>query len=207
MAPFLFPSNSQDSPSAFSILRATFISPPVLIFLILSIFHLPAGQDDVPRFLPPSHNLSRPPPLPGRVRRYVPPLPSTVPLPPTNPSIFSPVTIAIIAALSTHPSTSIGLSPSIHFLFFAIATAALCLIPIALHALNKVHFVSDAVIALFWLIVYAIVVHFFNLLSCGSAWNWGTITKGGMCGRWTAVIAVAFLSIVFWAITAGMVSF
>ena len=70
-----------------------------------------------------------------------------------------------------------------------------------------VHYPTDLIMFLLWIIVYGLMVSFIAPLNCGSIWAWGDITQQGNCQKWKAATAFSFLSAVFWFVSALVVCY
>ena len=70
-----------------------------------------------------------------------------------------------------------------------------------------VHYPTDLIMFLLWIIVYGLMVSFIAPLNCGSIWAWGDITQQGTCQKWKAAIVFSFLSAVFWFVSALVVCY
>lgn len=65
-----------------------------------------------------------------------------------------------------------------------------------------VHFLTDIVLFITWIVAFGILGEYIKPMSCGSIWAWSDIIKGGTCAHWKAAVAFSFLSAGFWVITA-----
>ena len=84
----------------------------------------------------------------------------------------------------------------------SILLALIWLVP---KVMGWVHYLTDFVLLLLWVVSYGLLVDFTKQFNCGSIWAFNEITKPGTCQRWMAAVAFSFLSICFWFISALVV--
>jgi hypothetical protein len=65
-----------------------------------------------------------------------------------------------------------------------------------------IHWPVDLLISIAWFVSFGLLVNFIGPLDCGSIWYWGDLTQNGLCQRWKADVAFAFLSAIFWLASA-----
>jgi len=65
-----------------------------------------------------------------------------------------------------------------------------------------VHWPIDLLLFVCWIVAFALLVNFIGPLDCGNIFYWGDITQEGVCQRWKADVAFAFLSAIFWLASA-----
>ena len=115
-----------------------------------------------------------------------------------------PATIAGLIGTYISNNKNDTTTPQTQF-YYTVAVAAismfLALLWLIPFAWSLVHYPTDTLILILWVIVYILMVNFIKPLDCGSIWDWSDITKGGTCQKWKAAIAFTFLSAVFWLIT------
>lgn len=63
-------------------------------------------------------------------------------------------------------------------------------------------FAVDIFLSLCWFAAFGLMVDWNRDVCNSNAFDWGGITRGGQCNRWRAVSAFAFLSAVFWLVSA-----
>ncbi|PGH03122.1 hypothetical protein AJ79_07449 [Helicocarpus griseus UAMH5409] len=61
---------------------------------------------------------------------------------------------------------------------------------------------GDLLTSFAWFASFGILVDALNKVNCGKVFNWGEITDDGLCPRWKAAEAFAFLSAIFWLVSA-----
>ncbi|KAG9792317.1 hypothetical protein KCU88_g730, partial [Aureobasidium melanogenum] len=65
------------------------------------------------------------------------------------------------------------------------------------------HWPVDLLLSFAWFAAFALLVNYVDRTSCGGhTFNWGGITRGGVCNRWKANEAFSFLSAIFWMLSA-----
>jgi len=65
-----------------------------------------------------------------------------------------------------------------------------------------IHWPVDLIIFALWMVSFGLLVQFIGPLDCGNIFYWGDITQQGVCQRWKADVAFAFLSAIFWLVSA-----
>ncbi|KAL2436925.1 hypothetical protein ABEF95_015463 [Exophiala dermatitidis] len=66
-----------------------------------------------------------------------------------------------------------------------------------------IHWPVDLLLSFAWFAAFALLVNYVDRTSCGGhTFNWGGITRGGVCNRWKANEAFSFLSAIFWMLSA-----
>jgi len=65
-----------------------------------------------------------------------------------------------------------------------------------------IHWPIDFLLFAAWMISFGLMVNFIEPLNCGSVFYWGDITQKGTCQKWKADVAFAFLSSIFWLVSA-----
>jgi len=65
-----------------------------------------------------------------------------------------------------------------------------------------IHWPVDLIMFILWIVSFALLVNFIGPLDCGNIFYWGDITQEGVCQRWKADVAFAFLSAIFWLASA-----
>jgi hypothetical protein len=78
---------------------------------------------------------------------------------------------------------------------FSMLLALLWLLPFAG---AFVHWLIDLILFIAWIVAFALLVQFIGPLDCGSVFYWGDLTNQGICPKWKADVAFAFLSAIFW---------
>jgi len=65
-----------------------------------------------------------------------------------------------------------------------------------------IHWPVDLFLFAAWMVSFGLLVNFIGPLDCGNVFSWGDITQQGVCQRWKADVAFAFLSAIFWLASA-----
>lgn len=65
-----------------------------------------------------------------------------------------------------------------------------------------IHWPIDLLLFVAWMVAFGLLVDFIGPLDCGNVFYWGDITQQGVCQRWKADVAFAFLSAIFWLASA-----
>lgn len=65
-----------------------------------------------------------------------------------------------------------------------------------------IHWPVDLFLFVCWIVAFGLLVNFIGPLNCGSVFHWGDLTQGGICQKWKADVAFAFLSAIFWLVSA-----
>jgi len=65
-----------------------------------------------------------------------------------------------------------------------------------------IHWPVDFLVSACWFVSFGLLVNFIGPLDCGNIFYWGDITQEGVCQRWKADVAFAFLSAIFWLASA-----
>ena len=128
----------------------------------------------------------------------------------TELTSLSHTTVTLTTILASSVLHSSSPSPSFPVQIFTLTLAALSLLLVLLFLLpsftTAIHYPTDFLFCLLWLIAYALLVRFVLTLGCGSIWDWGILIEGGMCGRWTSAMVAGLLGTVFWGVGAIVVS-
>jgi len=65
-----------------------------------------------------------------------------------------------------------------------------------------IHWPIDVIISVAWFASFALLAKFIGPMHCGSLWAWGNLTNKSYCEKWKADVAFAFLSAIFWLLSA-----
>jgi len=65
-----------------------------------------------------------------------------------------------------------------------------------------IHWPVDFLLFVCWIVAFGLLINFIGPLDCGNIFYWGDITQEGVCQRWKADVAFAFLSAIFWLASA-----
>ncbi|KAI9795207.1 MAG: hypothetical protein M1833_007289 [Piccolia ochrophora] len=68
-----------------------------------------------------------------------------------------------------------------------------------------IHYPIDFVLFVLWIVAFGLLVDYIGPLNCGSVFAWGSTFGKGTCQKWKANVAFAFLSAIFWLISALVV--
>ena len=85
----------------------------------------------------------------------------------------------------------------------SVVASLLWLFPTTSHIVN---FVGDLIFCGAWVAAFGLLQDYYrNGMDCGSIWAWNQMmVRNGMCSRWNAAQAFAFLSAVFWCVSFGL---
>jgi len=85
----------------------------------------------------------------------------------------------------------------------SVVASLLWLFPTTSHIVN---FVGDLIFCGAWVAAFGLLQDYYrNGMDCGSNWAWNQMmVRNGMCSRWNAAQAFAFLSAVFWFVSSGL---
>jgi hypothetical protein len=117
---------------------------------------------------------------------------------------FAGVVVGILAQFFSRNSSSDNW-PKARFIYtmivacLSVLLAFLWLIPFSA---GFTTFAVDIFLSLCWFAVFGLMVDWNKDVCNSGAFEWGGITKGGQCNKWRAVSAFAFLSAVFWLVSA-----
>ncbi|KAI9804484.1 MAG: hypothetical protein M1825_001383 [Sarcosagium campestre] len=65
-----------------------------------------------------------------------------------------------------------------------------------------IHYPIDFILFVAWIVAFGLLVDFIGPLNCGSVFSWGDNFGAGTCQQWKADVAFAFLSAIFWLVSA-----
>ena len=120
------------------------------------------------------------------------------------------VVVGVIVGYFFQTETYVTSWPAPHS-FYTIAVAGLSmllgllgLIPLSW---KLIHYPTDFVLTICWIVVYALLISFIKPINCGSIWDWSGILTGSLCGKLKLGMDFSFLSCCFWFVSGLIVSF
>lgn len=117
---------------------------------------------------------------------------------------FAAVVAGIIGSFMRHNSSSNNW-PHARFIYSMVIAALsmlLGLVWLIPFSGGFVTWIIDVFMSAAWFASFALMVMYTRDACNSGAFDWGGITNGGTCNRWRAVQAFAFLSAVFWLVSA-----